>query len=128
MSSSTKLVCILALICSLLIGGHFEFAYAQPTFRDSNIKAELVVAEGLSSPTSMVFIDNNKILVLEKNSGEVRLVSNGILQEEPVLKLKVDTTTLTCCRGLLGIANLENDVFLYLSEAANDDQPVRNRL
>ena len=128
MSSLTKLMSIFALICSLLIGGHFEFAYAQPTFRDSNIKAELVVAEGLSSPTSMVFIDNNKILVLEKNSGEVRLVSNGILQEEPVLKLKVDTTTLTCCRGLLGIANLENDVFLYLSEAANDDQPVRNRL
>jgi glucose/arabinose dehydrogenase len=92
---------IFALICSLLIGGHFDSGYAQPTFRDSNIKAQLVVAEGLSSPTSMVFIDSNKILVLEKNSGEVRLVSKGILQEEPVLKLEVDTTTLTCCRGLL---------------------------
>jgi glucose/arabinose dehydrogenase len=29
---------------------------------------------------------------------------------------------------VLGIANLENEVFLNLSEAANDDQPVRNRL
>jgi glucose/arabinose dehydrogenase len=128
MSSLTKLMSIFALICSLLIGGHFNSAYAQLTFKDSNIKAELVVAEGLSSPTSMAFVDNNKILVLEKNSGEVRLVSNGILQEEPVLKLEVDTTTLTCCRGLLGIANIENEVFLYLTEPAKDDQPVRNTL
>jgi glucose/arabinose dehydrogenase len=50
----------------------------------NRLKVELVVAEGLSSPTSMAFVDNNIILVLEKNSGEVRLVSNGILQEEPV--------------------------------------------
>jgi aldose sugar dehydrogenase len=74
------------------------------------------------------FVDNNTKLVLEKNSGEVRLVSNGILQEEPVLKLEVDTTTLTCCRGLLGIANIENEVFLYLTEPAKDDQPIRNTL
>jgi hypothetical protein len=76
----------------------------------------------------MAFIDGNNILILEKNSGEVRLVSNGILQEQPVLKLDVDATTLTCCRGLLGIATLGKEVFLYLSEAAKDDQPVRNRL
>jgi hypothetical protein len=67
----------------------------------------LILEEGLSSPTSMAFIDNNNILVLEKNSGEVRLVSNGILQKVPVLNLDVDTTTLTCCRGLLGIASIE---------------------
>lgn len=103
-------------------------SYAQPTFKDSSLKAELIVEEGLSSPTSMAFIDGNNILVLEKNSGEVRLVSNGILQEQPVLKLDVDATTLTCCRGLLGIATLGKEVFLYLSEAAKDDQPVRNRL
>jgi glucose/arabinose dehydrogenase len=118
----------LVLILSLLIGGHFISAHAQPTFKDARLKAELVVAEGLSSPTSMAFVDNNIILVLEKNSGEVRLVSIGILQEEPVLKLEVDTTTLTCCRGLLGIANIENEVFLYLTEPAKDDQPVRNTL
>ena len=32
MSSLTRLMCILALICSLLIGGHSNSAYAQPTF------------------------------------------------------------------------------------------------
>ena len=108
--------------------GYFESAYAEPTFKDPNLKAELVV-EGLSSPTSMAFLNTNSILVLEKNSGEVRLVLNGVLQVEPVIKLDVDTTTLTCCRGLLGIATLgQGEVFLYFSDAAQDDQPVINRL
>ena len=79
--------------------GYFESAYAGPTFKDPNLKAELVV-EGLSSPTSMAFLNTNSNLVLEKNSGEVLLVLYGVLQEEPVIKLDVDTTTLTCCRGL----------------------------
>jgi hypothetical protein len=48
----------------------------------------------------MAFIDNNNILVLEKG-GQVRLVSNGVLQDKPVLQVSVDTTSE---RGLLGIA------------------------
>ena len=44
--------------------------------------------------------------------------------EEPVLKLDVDATTLTCCR----IANIENEIFLYFSDAAKDSQTVRNRV
>ncbi|HZD34810.1 MAG TPA: hypothetical protein VE130_06360, partial [Nitrososphaeraceae archaeon] len=99
-----------------------SIGFAEPVFKDPNLRAELIT-EGLSSPTSMAFIDNDNILVLEKNTGEVRLVSNGTLQQDPILKLEVDTTTLTCCRGLLGIAITENqdrshDVFLYLSEPA----------
>ncbi|MFL6327769.1 MAG: PQQ-dependent sugar dehydrogenase, partial [Nitrososphaeraceae archaeon] len=110
-----------------------------PTFKDPNLRAELV-AEGLSYPTSMAFINNNNngndILVLQKNNGEVRLVSNGILKDQPVLKVDIDNSTRICCRGLLGIAtkinnnnnNNNTEVFLYLSEAAKDDQPVRNRV
>ena len=72
--------------------------------RDKNLKAELV-AEGLSFPTSMAFIDNNNnsILVLEKDKGTVRLISGGILQKDPVLKVNVDTKGE---RGLLGIATM----------------------
>src|SRR5919112_803848 len=128
MVSIVQSVCTLALIFSLLVGGHFNSADAQPIFKDPDLGVESIVEEGLSSPTSMAFIGNNSILVLEKNSGEVRLVSNGALLEEPVMKLNVDATTLTCCRGLLGIANIENEIFLYFSEAAKDGQPVRNRL
>jgi glucose/arabinose dehydrogenase len=102
-------------------------------FKDPNLRAERVT-DGLSSPTSMAFISEDRILVLEKNTGYVRLVSNGILQQDPILELDVDTTTLTCCRGLLGIAIAENqdesyEVFIYLSEAAKDEaNPVRNKL
>jgi aldose sugar dehydrogenase len=54
----------------------------------------------------MAFVDNNNLLVLEKN-GQVRLISNGALQKQPVLTVSVDTTAE---RGLLGIATLwDND-------------------
>ena len=70
-----------------------QFINAEPTIEDPLIKVELVVS-GLSSPTSMAFVDSQNILVLEKNSGEVRLVSNGELKKDPILKLEVDSTTL----------------------------------
>jgi glucose/arabinose dehydrogenase len=65
-----------------------EASSTEPTFNDPNLRAELVV-QGLSYPTSMAFINNNNkdILVLQKNNGEVRLVSNGVLKDQPVLKL-----------------------------------------
>src|SRR5688572_1298389 len=52
----------------------------QPIINDPNLQVEIFV-EGLSFPTSMAFIDKNNILVLEKEEGTVRLVSNGVLQE-----------------------------------------------
>ena len=61
-----------------------QTAYAQPTINDPNLSAEAVVA-GLSFPTSIAFLDENNILILEKE-GSVRLVSNGVLQDTPVLQ------------------------------------------
>ena len=63
------------------------------------------VTEGLAFPTSMAFLDGNNLLVLEKN-GQVRLISNGILQKQSILTLSVNTTAE---RGLLGIATLKRD-------------------
>jgi glucose/arabinose dehydrogenase len=62
----------------------------------------------------MAFIDNNNILVLEKG-GQVRLVSNGVLQDKPVLQVSVDTESE---RGLLGIAIMNS------SKASNDTATV----
>ena len=77
----------------------------------------------------MTFIDNNNILVLEKEEGIVRLVSNGILQEQPVLKVDVNSDNE---RGLLGIAIMNKDtVFLYYTESSSsseDNEPLRNRV
>ena len=112
-------------------------ALAVPSInKDPNLKIETLVS-GLSSPTSMAFVDNNNILVLEKG-GQVRLVSNGILQEKPVLQVPVDTKSE---RGLLGIAVMNNTntniasnnfnnndkiVFLYYTESKGED--VRNKI
>jgi len=95
----------------------------------------------------MAFIDNNNILVLER-SGKVRLISDGILREEPVLTVSVNTEGE---RGLLGIMttydtqfgnyklvadsepgseyNGQKSVFVYLYfTEAHDNEPLRNRI
>ena len=102
----------------------------QPIINDPNLQAEIFV-EGLSFPTSMAFIDNNNILILEKEEGTVRLISNGILQEQPVLKVDVNSNSE---RGLLGIAIMNNMVFLYYTEpsssssSSEDNESLRNKV
>jgi glucose/arabinose dehydrogenase len=64
------------------------------------------VVQGISFPTSMAFIDSSNLLILEKD-GLVRLVSNGILQKQPVLKIPVDSAAE---RGLLGITTMNTNV------------------
>ena len=63
-------------------------------------------AEGLSYPTSLAFVDNTTLLVLEKDTGSIRKIANGVLDEEPVLQVNVENTAE---RGLLGIAVLMED-------------------
>ena len=58
------------------------------------------VASGLSSPTTMAFLGTNDFLVLEKATGRVIRVTNG-LSQGPVLDLSVNSASE---RGLLGIA------------------------
>ena len=102
----------------------------QPIINDPNLQAEIFV-EGLSFPTSMAFIDNNNILILEKEEGTVRLILNGILQEQPVLKVDVNSNNE---RGLLGIAIMNNMVFLYYTESTSssssseDNESLRNKV
>ena len=132
--TNLKIILFIALFLSVILSVYYfvidnnvSYINAQePTLKDPNLQVETIV-EGLSSPTSMAFIDNNNILVLEKELGTVRLVSNGILQEQPVLKVNVNSRNE---RGLLGIAMMNNDtVFLYYTEPStqNNDQ-LRNRV
>ena len=109
-----------------VIDNNIYYIIAQePTLKDPNLQVETIV-EGLSWPTSMVFIDNNNILVLEKEKGTVRLISNGILQETPVLEVDVNSMGE---RGLLGIAIMNNDtVFLYYTESPQNGDQLRNRV
>jgi glucose/arabinose dehydrogenase len=94
-----------------------------PMLHDDTLDVELI-AEGLDLPTSMRFLDDGTLLVLEKNSGQVRVVLDGkLLLEEPAIQVEVATGPE---QGLLGIAiwNGDNDtitsVFLYLTENYHD--------
>ena len=72
--------------------------------KNTDYRVELV-ASNLSLPTSMAFLDQHNILVVEKNTGEVRLISDNRLRTEPLLKLNVSSQGE---RGLLGLAILNN--------------------
>ena len=105
---------------------------SQPIINDPNLKLELV-SDGLQLPTQMAFLGPNDILVLEKDTGMVKRIVNGVILEEPILDVNVATAFE---RGLVGIAVAENDndndtmqrnskiVYLYYTESeqdANDD-------
>ena len=103
-----------------------------PSVSDNNLKVE-TVTQGLSSPTSMAFIDSKNILVLEKSTGKVRLISNGVLKSSPILTVSVNSESE---RGLLGVATLKRTtvsgnskifVFLYYTEQLGG-QELRNKV
>jgi aldose sugar dehydrogenase len=120
---------IFIILSSLALYDPFsQTTHAQPSINDDTLSVEPVV-EGLSSPTSMIFLDDNDILVLEKD-GQVRHVADGVLQEQPALQIPVNAENE---RGLLGIAisNSSNsaspntfNIFLYYTEG----DPLRNRI
>ncbi|HET7147099.1 MAG TPA: PQQ-dependent sugar dehydrogenase [Candidatus Nitrosopolaris sp.] len=96
-----------------------QASFAGPIINDSNLKAELVF-KGLKSPTSMIFLGPNDILVLEKDQGTVKRIINGNMLPQPLLQVNVLTDGE---RGMLGIAvakNVTNGtrfVFLYYTES-----------
>jgi glucose/arabinose dehydrogenase len=101
-----------------------------PILRDSNLKTELIV-DKLKFPSGMEFIGNDDLLIIEKNTGIVKRVTNGKVVAE-LLDLNVAKKSE---RGLLGIAVLDisktkhadkygpNDkfVFLFVTETENQD-------
>ena len=121
----------LILALSIILSLHISCpALAQPSIGVPSLTAELVL-DGLSSPTSIAFLDENNILLLEKE-GSVRLISNGQLQPQPVLQLEgVESNNE---RGLLGIEIMNNKVFLYVTESGaqvegiQTEGDVRNRV
>jgi hypothetical protein len=148
-------VCALILVGALIIcyvifntfSSYLQGKKPSLEFPNQHLKVHKVI-ENLSSPTSMAFIDNNDMLVLER-SGSVRLISDGILHDQPVLTVPVDTDGE---RGLLGIATASDStlgnyqakdtirrsafnpreqksdyVFLYFTEA-KEGEPLRNRI
>src|ERR687897_40184 len=133
----------LALMLLFVLGHNFavaqeaEITGLRPSVNDTGLTVEQV-AGGLISPTAMAFLDEDTILVLEKDNGRVMVIEDGELQPEPLLDVAVANDGE---RGLLGTAvSRENEtttyVFLYFTESGGgvdgDDMqgvpPAGNRL
>src|SRR5262245_48180179 len=71
-----------------------------PSLVDRNLVVR-TVATGLDQPTTMAFLGPNDMLVLEKATGKVQRVIDGVIQTTPALDLVVNSASE---RGLLGIA------------------------
>jgi aldose sugar dehydrogenase len=88
-----------------------------PEVLDPDLAVRTTVS-GLTQPTSMAFIGRDDFLVVEKASGQVKRVRNGVV-EDTVLDLAVNSNSE---RGLLGIAlhpkfKRNGWVYLFWSES-----------
>ena len=91
------------------------------TIRDQSIYVEEFVS-GLDWPVMIAF-SGNDILVLEKNSGNIRLIKNGELQNEPILKVDV---SVSLEEGLLGILMKNSTVYLHFTTRNAEDYTISN--
>ncbi len=113
-----------------------------PTLKDGSLGVELV-ADGLDNPTSMNFISNSDMIILQKD-GEAVLVSTSggeaSQNDDPPTVVDVPVNTASE-RGLLGIAVADSSsddknntgatktfVFLYYTESSEGDSNIRNRI
>ena len=92
-------------------------AQSTPSLVDSNLRVRAVV-ENLDQPTSAAFLSANEFFVLEKATGQVKRVLNGVVQST-VLDLAVNSGSE---RGLLGIAlhpnfSANHLVYLYWTQS-----------
>jgi glucose/arabinose dehydrogenase len=137
LSISLALILLFALGHNFAVAQEAEITGLRPSVNDARLTVEQV-AGGLISPTTMAFLDEDTILVLEKDNGTVRVIEDGELQPEPLLDVAVANDGE---RGMLGTAvSRENDtttyVFLYFTESGggvdgDDTQgvpPAGNRL
>jgi glucose/arabinose dehydrogenase len=92
-----------------------------PVLLDTNLVLTTVVTN-LVTPTSMAFVGRNDFFVLEKGSGQVKWIRNGVFVTN-VLDLAVNSASE---RGLLGIAlhprfPRDPGVYLYWTESSTGE-------
>ena len=84
--------------------------------KDSGLAIEEYIS-GLEYPVMIDFIGND-MLVIEKAEGTVRIIKNGVLIPEPLIKLEVSKTAE---EGLVGILVNGDDVYLHYTTNNLDD-------
>ena len=99
MRLSAKCLLFVFAACTLFtIGGTADTFPLQ--ILDPNLQVTSVLHFGIAQPIGIVFLSHNDFLVLEKASGQVKRVINGVLQANPVLDLAVNSNSE---RGLLSL-------------------------
>jgi glucose/arabinose dehydrogenase len=107
----------------------------EPKIFDSNLKIN-TIAEGLNTPTTMAFVGDNDILVLEKDTGIIKRIVNGNVLSKPVLDLNVANSVERCLCGITVSKDGSTQyVFLYYTEIEGPDggdkkgvEPIGNRV
>ncbi len=85
-----------------------------PALLDPNLQVTTVLNTGISQPIGIVFLAANDFLILEKASGQIKRVINGVLQATPTLDLAVNSNSE---RGLLSMVldpNFATNHFAYI--------------
>jgi glucose/arabinose dehydrogenase len=67
---------------------------------DPNLQVTTVLNSGIAQPIGIVFLTADDFLVLERASGQIKRVVNGVVQQTPVLDLAVNSNSE---RGLLSM-------------------------
>ncbi len=130
----TVWTCLLILLITQSKSLDIGFISAQ-TIKDPNLSLQPVYG-GFTSPTGMAFLDDSgkDIIVIEKK-GNVKLISDGILQDTPLKQFDVNFENE---RGLLGVEVMKENnttlVFFYVTENDADqtvtgpNENLRNRV
>jgi len=107
----------------------------EPKVSDSNLKISKI-ADGLNTPTTMAFVGNDDILVLEKDTGIVKRIVNGTVLSKLVLDINVANSVERCLCGIaVSKERSTTYVFLYFTEIEGPDgsdkkdiEPIGNRV
>ncbi len=130
----TVWTCLMILLITQSKSLDIGFTSAQ-TLKDPNLSLQPIYS-GFTSPTGMAFLDESgkNIIVIEKK-GNVKLISDGILQDAPLKQFEVNFESE---RGLLGVEVMKENntilVFFYVTENDADqtvtdpNDNVRNRV
>ena len=117
-------VSLSALACTLVALAPPAAGAQAPSLTEAKLSLRTAVA-GLELPTSIAFLGPDDLLVLEKNTGKVKRVVNGVVTAT-VLDLAVNNFSE---RGLLGIAlhpNFPTNPGVYLYWTCRTESPPAN--
>jgi aldose sugar dehydrogenase len=128
---------VLGLIIAIILSNAPILAvHGQPMTTKRELTIEKIFT-GTFKPTTMAFLGQNDILILDRDEGKIYRITDGT-QSKPLLDVNVSTEGY---RGLLGVAvtnknNSTPKVFLYFTEARNYDgddkannvEPLGNRV